>query len=247
MQRKINIIISILFCLIIVSSCRKTCEECFESSGNNEIKEIEIDSFRHVNIYDVFDIILKKDSVYKVIIEAGENIIPNVELEVTGNILNIKNNSKCRWLRRYKRPKLTLCFKDMTRIRILEPSRLTTYDTLKIDDLWIWPERMAEVDITVDVRKLLFNTAYNSAGKAIIKGKVTYMDMDVFGAVQVDASELTAISSTIKQNSVGNISVNITNSVEYSILNTGNIYCYGNPQVVTPVEIKSEGKFIKQE
>ena len=90
----------ILF-LFLVSSCNKeNAPDIIKSTGKETSQVRNLDAFKKIVVLDEFDIELVYDSVNKVEITFGKNLIDNVLSEVNNGILTFENGNKFNWVRK---------------------------------------------------------------------------------------------------------------------------------------------------
>src|ERR1035438_2692627 len=85
-----------------LSGCSKS-GDCITSTGTIVQEERRVGDFDSINVQDYVNIILTQDSVNKVVVEAGQNIISGITTNVIHDVLYINNTLKCNWLRSYSK------------------------------------------------------------------------------------------------------------------------------------------------
>ena len=87
---------------LLVSGCKKAeNRHCFKFNGSQVVKEISLDYFDKLELHQHVEFVLVQDTINKVILKGGENLLNDISLTVLDNILTVKNNNKCNFLRRY--------------------------------------------------------------------------------------------------------------------------------------------------
>lgn len=88
---------------LVLIACKKSEDRaCVKSAGEDAELEHTVDSFNKLDIGSNFKVILVQDTVEKVIVRGGKNLINFIHLDVTDGKLTIENENKCNFLRSYK-------------------------------------------------------------------------------------------------------------------------------------------------
>src|SRR5580700_7348642 len=105
MRRHLKILL-ILFCAVSAISCRKVpvCD-CFEAAGapSEENRTSVLPYFEQVYVQDDLNVSISIGNTEQVLIQGGSNLIHNISATVSNNVLTLKNNNICNWLRSYKK------------------------------------------------------------------------------------------------------------------------------------------------
>src|SRR5664279_908967 len=87
-------LVCLLLCLqVLACSCKR--DGCTLSPGTRTRETRNLSSFNEIILYDKINLVVTQDSVQRVTVEAGENLVPGIRTDVANNILTIKNNNKC--------------------------------------------------------------------------------------------------------------------------------------------------------
>lgn len=95
----------VLFALLGLTfiACKKSEDRrCIKSAGEDAELIHFVDSFNKLDLGPNMKIILVQDTVEKVIVRGGKNLINFIQLDVTDQKLTIVNDNKCNFLRSYK-------------------------------------------------------------------------------------------------------------------------------------------------
>jgi hypothetical protein len=92
----------ILFCMMIFFSCNKEdAPDCFKTTGEIVMAERMMSSFNTIHLDHNINLVLHEDTIHKVIVEAGKNLVPGIITRQEGNVLKIYNDNRCNFMRRY--------------------------------------------------------------------------------------------------------------------------------------------------
>jgi hypothetical protein len=235
-------IIPILFVLFILSSCEKN--NCFRNFGNPTTIEFPVDSFTQLDINDVFHVYTVHDSVNKVEIIAGENIIDQVQAMVTDNVLSLSFCQQCRFMNPSSTIDIYVHYISLNTIHIYEPSYLNTLDSLTGDVTVTVPGSMAETDLKFNCSSLVFYTSWESNGVYHLSGKAGTAHLYAYKGSVIHADSLFVDNNNVYNYSIGNIYVTAIKSINAWMNNYGNIYYHGEPEPVIN-EQTSKGRLIR--
>ena len=216
---------------------------CNLINNENIIVEKEIPSFSTLYIDGVFDFVLIPDTVNVLRIEATEKEAAGVEFELNDNILRIFSTTSFSWLQPQNTTTIYLQYKYLEAIEILKSCHLTNTDTLCGENLGI----IYRTDLVESYLVLNYDTVYfwntgSNGGMLNLKGRVQTAKFWSYGNVQIRAHELLCNKAIAENHSLGDIYVNPQYLLIYSLLNSGNVYCFQQPEIVVADSIHGEGK-----
>lgn len=224
--------------LLLLVSCEKSEDRnCFKSTGDGTTKEITLESFDKIYFGPHLKYTLVQDTVNKVIIYGGKNVVNFVETTIDSDgRLNLRNNNKCNFLRDYDNVITVEVHAKIVRNILFEG----TYDlecptTLNSDYLAVTiTDGAGKLNLDVNAYQI-FGNVTNGWCNFEFTGNVDYLNLQINGngfgstyGLQVSDS-LDIISNTpelIKVNSDGCRFRAQTKS-------TGDVWYIGYPQSVT--------------
>lgn len=249
MVKTINILSSVKYCLLLTMfglliSCN---DEGFEETTLKQ----GLSPFSTVEINSAFDVYLVEDTIYALNIVGHENVIKNIEFKVENEILRITNESRVKWVMPDKnKVKLFIHSKTLREVWPNETCFITTVNPITVDEFRIvmgHNPKLSELNLELDCGSFFYWNNHQCGGKLTIRGRTKNLILSIFGLMSVNASELTTVNAGINNSSKGNCTVKVENRIEYRIRGAGNIYLYGNPEVIIPHEVTSSGQLIRME
>src|SRR5665213_264569 len=85
--------------------CKKENDcDCIKGTGNVIQEERQLPTFHSVYVEDNVNVIFQEDTMQKIIVQAGKNLIKLVKTEMIGDELYIHNENRCNFMRRYNIP-----------------------------------------------------------------------------------------------------------------------------------------------
>lgn len=237
-------IIKIAFYPIILSffcSCEKV---IFPEPEELQQVKITYDYFSAITVCNIFNIELKTDSVYTVVIESYEPYIDNISCTMDSGKIEFRDENRWVWLPDYPRPKLHITFPALDdRIQIDAPVSMRTQDTLQLEKLNIVSlGKTGEFYLNVDVSSFQLTTGSDNYGFYKIGGAAAYSRLWPRGSSILDASELLAEDCYVYNNSMGDCWVNVSGRLEVRLNAMGNLYYSGNPTEILLLEESGTGR-----
>ena len=128
----------VLFFATGLAACAKRESPCLKSSGRQVVISEELPSFNHLKLLGKLDLNLVKGDQEKILLEAGENLIPFIRYYAFQDTLFISNENSCSWLRAFD-SKLTVSL-EATQLKslVIESSgEIRSDDSLLSSDIVI--------------------------------------------------------------------------------------------------------------
>ena len=234
-MRNSRTIIGLLLLLptLFVLSCAKDGGKCFSNSGTVIVQERAVPDFDSIALYDNVDVILTQDTINRVSVEAGKNIIGGITTQVVNNQLVIHNMNRCNWLRSYDTPiNVYVSVRNIWKIRYESAGNITSTNTirswyLKIE-LW---GGCGVIDLDVNVNDGFFIQQMGTAD-LILRGlcKISSVYAGDFGKLQLGG--LNTGYSFVKNNGTNDCYVSASKYLDATVGSMGNIYYTGNPDTL---------------
>lgn len=243
MKRFIAVFTTGITIAIAYAGCQKP--GCIGNAGPVISQERPLTSFTRLILEDNINFELIQNDTEKIKIDGPENIIPNIQTEISEQVLTISNKTDCRWLRDASEKIIVrIFFKDLTQINYNGSGDVTNLDTLKLNSLEISSEKGAgNVNLTLQAENLNLSNLKENAG-FILKGLVNYCGIYSNARGQLNIHDLVINNLTIIYSGLADTYTQVMNSLDATIRYKGNIYYKGNP-VVTRSDYFSSGRLIK--
>lgn len=123
----------ILF-LIVTTSCGIS-EDCFKGNGNRITQTFSLDNFTKIKVYDGVGLVIKEGPNYEIKIETSDNIIDDIEVKRTDQMLIIKDNSTCNLARDYGQTKVYVTVPDGTVFPLIQELEIHSKTEQRIESL----------------------------------------------------------------------------------------------------------------
>jgi len=205
--------------------------------------------FSKLSFYDIFDVVLKNDTVFSVRLESPEKFIDNISINLDSAELLFRDENFARWLPDYPRPKVTISLPRLDdQLLAKSPIKLTTSDTLRINSLnLVFLGKTGEFDLTMDVNSFYMVNGSDNYAFYYFRGFAKTAKFWPRGSSQIDASMLTTQDCFIYNNSIGDCFVNASHKIEARLNTAGNVYYSGDPSEIIISEESGSGKLIRDD
>ena len=200
-------------------------------------------SFYGIRSMDDVNVILIQDTVHYVRVEAGKNLIDGIETTIRNGFLVVTNNNKCNWARSYSFDvNVYVGFVDVDSLDHQGFGRVTNQGIVTTDQLDIAILNNGDVDL--DINTLFCTANIHLAGDLNLSGDADWIEIWSSGVHWIRCSSLTTNYFRLVTKTTGNSLIYATDSINVTILGSGNVYYYGNPTTITST-ITGSGLLIK--
>ena len=235
----------LLIALLSVVGCDKG--QLLDSTGaiTTEIREME--TITKVAVYDNVNLFFtnRLDSG-AIMVSAGENIIRNISTEYDANTLTISNKNKYNWTRdldpdiRVYLPCANIEAIRHESVGAISCETALTGNTLRIDVMY----GSGVIDLQLFYHAITLSSVSGGVTDVILKGECNTLTLYHNNYAPFDCRELHAQKAKVTQAGIQNCFVSVSERLEPTITNYGNIYYYGKPEIVNYTNT-GKGKLIR--
>jgi hypothetical protein len=227
--------IALLFSLLLLGACKKPEHRaCFKKSGTPAVQDIALNSFNRLHLKEHLSYVLVPDTVSKVVLQGGKNLLGFVEVVQDGSLITISNKNRCHFLRDYDYPTVEIHYQSLINIQYEGTETLTNRDTLKTNYLVLTlKDGAGSLDLCLDVVDVKVDNTHGW-GKATLRGKASFCKVNLMGDGSFDGRGL-AVSTDYKLISSSSLNQYLSAPnipLEVEIRGIGNVYYYGTPSTL---------------
>ena len=232
----------ILYILLILSIVTVSCSK--EENRKTSFKKLN--SFNKIIVNSTFDIYLVEDTCFSIEINANTDIISNISYVIEEETLTLDNSTKFKWLSpKDNQVDVYIHSKGLSLVEMNQTSHLKTLNPIVSNSFGlVLKSKSNQATLDLDCNSFYYWNNFPCGGKLTLRGKVNNLKIWNFAIFAVDAKDLIAKKAIVENNSQSDCIVNVTEHINYSIRNSGNIYLYGNPSI-NKGELSSSGKLIE--
>jgi hypothetical protein len=230
---RISLCIAIILFLL---GCKKAEDRaCFKSAGSHGVKEIELGTFNRMELGPRMRFILIQDTVEKIVLSGGENLLNSIETEIVDGVLTVKNANKCNFLRKLTHEVLVqIHLKNVYHIIFEGTKELTCKNQLVLPYLtFVIRDGAGKCNLNVNCDALTTVVTYGW-GNFELSGQTNYLKLDIrsngFGSaydlqVQDSLNIISSSSELVKINGDGA-------AVRAELSSYGDIWYVGSPNTL---------------
>ena len=197
-------------------------------------KEVSLSEFEGIKNGFSCDVIITQGSKQKVTLEGQQNILDNLELEVSGRVLKIKYDHM---VKRAEPVKIYITMPRLTEASLSGSGSLTTTNKFSgLGDLDVSVSGSGDVSLEVDAKDINMNIS--GSGDISLAGSANYIDVRISGSGGVDSRDLEADGCEVSISGSGNATVYVKERLEARISGSGNVRYKGD---VTKVNSRVSG------
>lgn len=237
-------------CFILFISCNKeNINNCLQTAGKIIQYEIDVPPFDKILVHKKIELIITEGAEQKVTIETGENLLPDVSIEVIDGELNLVNNNTCNIFRDYGLTKVYVTSPNITTIRNASEQNITSNGTLTYPSLYLQSSGekskfLAVGDFHLTIENESVRIWSNGIATMYLKGTTTNLDINFSdGDPRFEGCDFIAKNIHIKQVSSNDMLVYPTESLTGNIHSVGDVISYHKPPTIK-VDVQSVGSLI---
>lgn len=240
------IIASVIFFFFL--SCKKAENRvCVKSVGAEQVKEIDLPFFNKLQLYERIKFELIQDSINKVIIKGGKNLLSQIDIRISEDTLIIKNNNRCNFLRDYnKTVTAEIHFKELIELKYFGTELLTNKGVLNLP-WFILSIISSSASVDLNLNSNVIYASSGNYGDFNLSGKTNVVYLDINNNGYCNTSNL-IVKDSIKVSSrtMGIMKINADNTLlNAEIKNGGDVFYKGTPSSIF-LKKTGKGELIKE-
>lgn len=244
--------------IICLSCSSENINDCFQASGSIMETTFPVPGFTQIRIEGEVSLIIKQGAVQEVVIQTGEyllnDVYVNVEVNVEGEILVIRDENTCNLVRDYG---ITKAFVTTPNINVLRNSSsydITSDGVLNFPELYLVSNTEGAIEnvrkggdfyLSLDCERLIVQA--NGQSVFYLSGIAASASIEFTDeAPRLEGAELQIGDLGIFQRSANKIIVNPQNSIVGQIRGTGDVISVNEPPIVEVLQFYT-GQLIFQD
>jgi len=203
-------------------------------SGNVISETREVGYFDKVELKRLGNVYITQGETNKLTIEAEDNLLPYLSTEVTNNELVInKKRSTLAWIIKKKPINIYVTIKDVNELVVLGSGDITSNSLIETNSLKLKISGSGNINVNTDTNYL--ETGISGSGGIVVNGIANTHNLYISGSGNVNALNLSTITTNIMISGSGNVKVNVIDELNIKISGSGNVQYIGDPEVNTSV------------
>lgn len=235
-MRKINFLfVLVLFTLVLLSVASLAFAQTTK-------KTLELSEFQSIYVNSNYTVYLKQTNKQEVSVEALTEIYSLTEIKVENGVLLINverkpdNPNKSIWakiddIKLNPAMKVYVSLKNINELQVNGGGKIVSENSLSSDNLTLGVSGAGALDL--DIKGKTLRTEISGSGSVTLKGYASYNDVLMSGSGNLSAFNLELESAKVKVTGSGVAEVNVTNSLDATVLGSGTVKHKGNTKTVT--------------
>lgn len=219
--------------------------DCIKSAGKTIQREIGVDEFDKITIWDRTKLFIQQGDEQKVIVETGENLMRKVTVSVNDGRLEIHNNNRCNLVRDYELTKIYVTTPNISEIRSSTGYGIESIGTLHFSSLRLLSEDQesnvvyhTSGDFVLDLDVENLQIIANGRSKFYLTGKANQASFGLYaGDCRIYAEGLLVQNLNVFHRSTGPMVVNPQNSIRGKIISLGDVISKNRPPIIEVEEL----------
>ncbi len=240
MKTKFWILLAILSSTLLTTGCFSDNDglfNCERGEGPLVSEVINIDDFTGIELDIAADIYLTQGSEFSVEVEAQENILNELELDVQGSVLEIDFDD-C--VRNHDDINFYITMPELRKLSIKGSGQITTENFFTVNDLELKISGSGDIDMGVNADDI--EVDISGSGKIFMEGSADKFDTKISGSGDIKSFDLLANKVDVRISGSGDAEVNVVDKLDIKITGSGDVYYRGNPEV--NVDISGSGDVV---
>jgi hypothetical protein len=221
---------SLFLCLIAASSLYSAL--LIKGSGRIDTDVRKLDNFSQVTLNVAGDVFLQEGPNSTVIIEGDDNVISNIETEISHGSLTIRTKPGI-----YFSTKLPLTYKiiapSFSFLQINGAASLRADGPISNDQFELFINGSGDAELNVATQDLKIQII--GAGSCKIMGSAASEKITIQGSGECDAFDVKAIDGKVDISGSGSVLTNCSKTLDIKIRGTGRVQYGGNPKVTQSI------------
>ena len=244
----------IIICLLILQGCDpKNSWNCIQQPGGILLQSYEVANFNSILVERDIELIIQEGPEFEVIIESGENLLPDIEVKVIGNQLQLIDNNTCNFVREYGITKAYITTPTLTEIRNSSQFEVSSVNVLTFPELTLISEDFNETnnftvgDFRLELNNELVKIISNNISFFYLSGETDVLDVGFYGGSgRLEAADLIANNIEVFHRSSNDMIVNPQLSLTGELRGSGDLISVNSPPIID-VEQFYTGQLIFQD
>jgi len=213
---------------IILAIAVTSCDWVYYERGNGKMitRSFDVRDFDELELRGDYKVNLIESDEPGVEIEADENLMGDIEVDVIGRSLRIESER----IRSRRGITVNVFYKELNGISAGGATDLSTRTPIRTKFFDLSMSGAGEIDLDFEGEKL--SISMSGAGDIQLSGKTTDLDVRISGAGGLDSYDLKTEYARVRISGVGGAEVYVTRELEAHISGLGDINYKGNPNVV---------------
>lgn len=228
-----KILVPVVCLLLIGTQAYAQKKKAIKGNGKVTTETRDFSSFTGVKVGGAFDVVIEKGNSHEVKIEADENVMSHIKMEVKEGILRVKMDG---WVQKVNKLNLHITMKEMDLLSASGASDVEVEDEFSADEFELSTSGASDVDIHINSEVLTCSVSGSS--DLNLAGRTEEMKLNISGSADLNASDFQAEDVNVMSSGSSSARINASGKLVATASGSSDINCGGNPGVTS---IKTSG------
>ena len=213
--------------------------KCIQGSGSYDSRIYNLGEFDELAFYGSGQVVVRHDSIRSIRIEAQNNVLNALNVEVRNGQLQIGRDN-C--FRGSKTIKVYVSTPELISANLSGSGSIEGIGTFRSVDFRADISGSGSIDFDVDVQNLNCNSS--GSGEMRFSGNALYQHLDFSGSGEANNFNLNTRETSIRISGSGDCEVNVSDKLDVNISGSGDVYYKGNPTIKS--NVSGSGRLINR-
>jgi hypothetical protein len=233
-------------CLLATLTACSGLDDCLKSSGAMATKEIDLQgqTFSSVLVNRGIALVVKQGPEYAVTVKAGQNLVDDIQVQISNNFLTLKDGTTCNWTREYGQTTVYITAPDIDKIYSKTELEIRSEGVLSFSHLHLFAmdivdgfKGVGNGDFKLQVNAPNLTIENNDLSRYYMSGTVANLSVNFYESGGIFYGQnLIANAIQVYHRGSNDLYLHPVESITGSIYNLGNIYCSPRPPLVNVQE-----------
>jgi len=191
-----------------------------------------VGDFSYISFGVSGDLTIIQGSKTEVILEGDEDVLENIETEVSGDRLRIKSrNNNWSWWGNSSKIKATVTLKEFTGVSVSGSGSVDTRGTLRGKDVSLSVSGSGDLYLALEAEEI--DCSISGSGSIDLSGRGKNGSLSISGSGEMDAENFEIESMSIRISGSGDASIHATKEIDSRISGSGTVRYRGEPDKIS--------------
>lgn len=223
---------TVLICSILCTTfanAQSWKSEKIKGNGNLKTEKRTTAEYDEIKLQGSFDVELISGNEGQITIQAEENLLPFIKVEIEGNSLRVyEEKGKNLQPSRGKNVVITIPFEKINGVSLSGSGDIKTKDIIKTESFSAVLSGSGDLKLDIDTKDL--EATISGSGNINLKGKSDNFSAKISGSGDIIADEIESKNTEVGISGSGDVKVFCTESLKVRVSGSGDVFYKGNPK-----------------
>ncbi len=243
MKKSIKLSVFVILLATSFANAQSWMGEKIKGNGKQKTENRSTPEYDEIKLLGYFDVDLIAGKEGEITVQAEENLLPYIKVEVEANVLKIyQEKGKNLQASRGNKILITVPFEKISAVALSGSGDINTKNQIKTDKFTA--TLSGSGDLNIDINAVEVEAKLSGSGDVRLKGKSEKLSAKISGSGDVTANNLFAKDVDAAISGSGDIRVNCSGNLNARISGSGDIFYSGEP-TSKDTKISGSGKITK--